>query len=91
MRIKTAVLLAAAAFLSFGAADTAHAGKPQFQRTKPHVNVGTIGRDSGPVGGGKVWSQMRAASNPAPAGPRPAPSGNPAVHNGLLDPASRNF
>lgn len=91
MLIKTAIALAATALLSFGAADTAHAGKPQFTYSKPHVNVGTIGHGNGPAGGGKVWSQMRPAPNAATSGARAAPTGAPNLHDANLDPAARNF
>jgi hypothetical protein len=61
--------LAAMVALAFLAAD-AMAAKEKFERTKPHVNVGTIGQvDQEPVG----------LANPVGSGatpPVPGPSGN---------------
>jgi hypothetical protein len=49
MKLATLVLMAAtaAAFL-IGTADDTSAAKAKFERTKPHVNVGTYGSPTGP-------------------------------------------
>jgi hypothetical protein len=68
--IKAAFLAILAIGLQMSA-PPAMAGKEKFQRTKPHVNAGTLGStSSGPAPGASGYQQDGQAANQNPGGPR---------------------
>lgn len=73
---KFLVVPALAAGLALGlqfAAGEAHAGKEKFQRTKPHVNIGTIGTSDQPSGPSGFKQPGKGNSNKGLGGPRKDP------------------
>lgn len=72
MKLAGAAVLALAA-LQLSAPD-AFAAKDKFERSKPHVNVGTIGTTSSPTGAGDMTAPPDQPSDAMPADCEPDPA-----------------